>query len=493
MLGPGLLLLLAAALLACCTGETSDNGYKKEIRAFVGDTVTLPCHITITGDIPTMEWIRTEPAEAFAFVYRNGCETFAMKNPVFLYRTNLFLNEVKNGNFSLRISNVQLSDAGKYQCKIVQGKTSKVTNALELFVGAVSEPKLSVVPGARDGVTLQCESNCWFPEPEITFLDDQGNNISAENPKRGEDSRGCFTVTRRAFLPTATNRSERVTCRVHQPQINQTRDTELCIPANYTCSCHVYQIIVVVAVIIIVILSFLVAFSFIKQCRCESKRSSNQHTASRAAKGHDLRNKAGSTENATAKQLRKKIQELESNLDDKEKLIQQLTEKLKDVRSKQSHVVCQHSQPTIDNSPSKSSPDISNPFSPRSHQFPQGNNPNPAASTNNNHPKPDNLPQRKDSKPGISIKNPTLVPLFKRGSDNNSIPARSASDGAASSSVSSASTSEGQPLVRSKSLSESRPHPHGARFQQRYTMSVQVQNRFSSLADLEEDSELLIK
>ncbi len=86
-------------------------------------------------------------------------------------------------------------------------ESSKLTSCIILvFVVAASEPKLSVVPAVDGGVTLQCEASCWFPEPELTFLDEQGNNISAEDPKNNLDSSGCFTVTRRATVQTASNR-----------------------------------------------------------------------------------------------------------------------------------------------------------------------------------------------------------------------------------------------------------------------------------------------
>ena len=74
------------------------------------------------------------------------------------------------------------------------------------FLDAVSEPKLSAVPAVDGGVTLQCEADCWCPQPEITFLDKHGNVISAEEPRTHPDNRGCFNVTRRMTLQTYTSR-----------------------------------------------------------------------------------------------------------------------------------------------------------------------------------------------------------------------------------------------------------------------------------------------
>lgn len=62
-----------------------------------------------------------------------------------------------------------------------------------------------MVLDAGDDVTLLCEASCWSPQPEITFVDAQGQNISAEDPQIDEDSRTrCFTATRRATVRTAS-------------------------------------------------------------------------------------------------------------------------------------------------------------------------------------------------------------------------------------------------------------------------------------------------
>uniref|UniRef100_A0A3B3U254 Ig-like domain-containing protein n=1 Tax=Poecilia latipinna TaxID=48699 RepID=A0A3B3U254_9TELE len=196
------------------------------ITAHVTETVVLPCRITVDGEFPTVEWSKEGLKENITLLYRDGCETFGMKNPAFHYRTNLLLNKLKDGNISQIIYNLRVSDGGRYHCRTRREKQWQVHAVIIL--------KLTVVPSsAGGGVTLECKAECWFPEPDITFHDDEGNEITAEKPTRGPNSTECFTVTRRAVVQTPINR---VTCRVHQRKLNQTKKTEIYIPgiSDYT-------------------------------------------------------------------------------------------------------------------------------------------------------------------------------------------------------------------------------------------------------------------
>lgn len=112
-----------------------EDSAPQKIVAFAGKRITLPCHINASNDLPTLEWSKEGPGDNIAFLYRDGCETHEMKSQDFQHRTNLFINELTNGNISLMISDVQLSDAGRYTCTIVRHKTPMKVVQWELVVG----------------------------------------------------------------------------------------------------------------------------------------------------------------------------------------------------------------------------------------------------------------------------------------------------------------------------------------------------------------------
>ncbi len=215
-----------------------------------------------------------------------------------------------------------------------------------------------------------------------------------------------------------------------------------------------------------------------------SRQSSDRSTTHSNVDVYPQRNQADDDGNVTTEHQRK-IDELMSGLHDKDKIIFRLTQELNDIKSKQSPVVCQHGQPTFDNSPSQSSPDVSEPINLPTHQFPH-DSAESTASTNSNRLKPCHSPQKKDSKPGASIQIPAPRPLMQASSHNDSSPALSTDNGAVPPSSSSPLPSEKWQVVRSMSLSGSRQN--SARPQRRNTFSA-MSNRFSVLGSLSEDSD----
>ncbi|XP_062300801.1 butyrophilin subfamily 3 member A2-like [Scomber scombrus] len=488
-------LVLGAAVLSCCTGKSSVYGAHETIFAFAGGDVILPCSLDITAinDFPTIEWSKEGLHPNVIFLYRDGCETYEMKNRAFEYRTSFVTRELKNGNISLRISNVQLSDAGKYQCmRLWNNPNTRDITKLELVVGAASEPKLTVVSAESGGVTLQCEANCWLPQPEITFLDDQGNDISAEEPKRDQNHAGCYSVRRRVTVQTATNR---VACRVHQPNTNHTRITEILIPADCLTS---YTPIIGAAVGVTILVTMVLCGSavFIWE-RCRKSAEGQKPPVSRQVsdesritlsdnqsflKKGDIADNNG---NDTTEQLRRKVADLESKLRERDKIILKLQNEPK---TRFSPVVCQHSQSTIFRRPSKSSLDATKVLSPPSDLGPEAinvpvdHNPKPVDSTNSNPPNSGNLPQR-----GISRQNSNPSPGRPLHRKRNSSPAIFNYTLSSSSSTNRSKTMLGA-NEHSNSESCKGPRPNAPKPQRRLSSS----NCFFLLAHLSEETEMLV-
>ncbi|MED6243652.1 hypothetical protein ATANTOWER_024369, partial [Ataeniobius toweri] len=207
-------------------GCSCANHLLEQIVTFAGGNVILPCSLKIpdNGDMPTVEWSKEGLKPNVVFLYRNGFETFEMKNPAFEFRTSLFMREVKNGNVSLRISNVRISDEGIYQCLIIQRNGTREAKEMQLVVAALSDPRLSVDSDENGRMTVACEATCWLPAPLMAIVDEKENNITDTVEIQGAHNTECYTVRQTATVQSHKNR---VVCRVEQPQTNQSRTAEI--------------------------------------------------------------------------------------------------------------------------------------------------------------------------------------------------------------------------------------------------------------------------
>lgn len=101
-------------------GQSLLFGPLQSVVAAVGDNVILPCHLEPAEDVTaeTLEWTRSDLDPKLVHVWRAGQDVVKARNVFYKGRTSLFTDELKRGNISLKLSNVQPSDQGTYKCDI---------------------------------------------------------------------------------------------------------------------------------------------------------------------------------------------------------------------------------------------------------------------------------------------------------------------------------------------------------------------------------------
>ncbi|XP_065326276.1 butyrophilin subfamily 2 member A2-like [Pelmatolapia mariae] len=206
-------------------------GPSDPVVAIVGDDTVLPCHLdpAVNAADMTVEWTRSDLTPRFVHVWRDGVELVNKKNEAYMERTSLPINNLKLGDISLKLSKVKLSDRGSYKCfsPALSGQAS-----VELVVGVVSSLVITVMGNSEDSskVVLQCESAGWYPEPELLWLDGEGNLLSAGPTEtlRGPDD--LYTVSSRVTVEK--RHSNNITCRVQQRNTNQSRETHIHVPGK---------------------------------------------------------------------------------------------------------------------------------------------------------------------------------------------------------------------------------------------------------------------
>ncbi|XP_051251488.1 butyrophilin subfamily 2 member A1-like [Dicentrarchus labrax] len=94
-----------------------------------GDDVTLSCSAG-DGSIRAVEWTRPDLEPEYVLFYRNKRSVTTNQHPSFKGRVNLADGEMKDGNVSLVINNVSISDNGTYECRVVTGGSSRHKRAI---------------------------------------------------------------------------------------------------------------------------------------------------------------------------------------------------------------------------------------------------------------------------------------------------------------------------------------------------------------------------
>ncbi|XP_038131923.1 butyrophilin subfamily 3 member A2-like [Cyprinodon tularosa] len=213
-------------LICICSGQSTETTRTQLVTAMVGDDVVLPCHLEVPlkADELEVEWGRLDLNPRFVHQWFEGSENNDDQNIVYKGRTSLFTDRLKDGDASLRLKGVKHSDNGRFRC--YDAKKIDIY-FVDLLVGSISLPGigLAALDESKNGVKLDCSSAGWYPEPEIFWLDGEGNIMSAGPTENLKGPDGLYSISSRVTVEKRHNNN--ITCRVQQKDINQTREKHI--------------------------------------------------------------------------------------------------------------------------------------------------------------------------------------------------------------------------------------------------------------------------
>uniref|UniRef100_A0A4W3HJ83 B30.2/SPRY domain-containing protein n=1 Tax=Callorhinchus milii TaxID=7868 RepID=A0A4W3HJ83_CALMI len=155
------------------------SGPALPVPAIAGSDVVLDCKCST--DLPRegveVRWFRTR-YESPVYLYSEGRDHLGKQDEAYRHRTILFVEEFINGNVSLRLEDVRVSDNGEYTCLVSYARWHEEALIELKVIGLGSQPWIHVDGQHSDGVRLLCVSSGWFPAPEVLWFDDQGNNLT---------------------------------------------------------------------------------------------------------------------------------------------------------------------------------------------------------------------------------------------------------------------------------------------------------------------------
>ncbi|XP_065109289.1 uncharacterized protein [Paramisgurnus dabryanus] len=121
----------------------------------LGDSVDLPCYIDpqLLTDSLKVEWRRSD-SQTLVHLYEDGNIKSDVRHQDYHDRAHFFTEDIKHGNFSLKLKNLREEDKGLYTCTVYSGQESVFTISTKLVLGLLVNQRSFDPLG--DSVVLPC-------------------------------------------------------------------------------------------------------------------------------------------------------------------------------------------------------------------------------------------------------------------------------------------------------------------------------------------------
>ncbi|XDV12400.1 hypothetical protein PO909_001093 [Leuciscus waleckii] len=287
-----LTLLLVSGITDSRSEQYEAVGPADPVFAVAGEEVILPCSVkpSISVVDMTVEWSRLDLKDS-VHLYEDNEDRNTKQIQSYRGRTKLIHEELQRGNASLKLSTVQISDEGRYKC-FIQSKSWFDEVTVDVRVEAVGRPPVITVDGVdrSGGLHLQCESEGWYPEPDLEWLDSEGVSLSSETTETHRNT-DRFSVKHTITV----YHSGKIHCRVKLR--HHMLETLMNTTNNMFISWRTSVILISVIVVLVVIAGILIAVFVHKhrahdelqneKSRIQNEKSRIQNEKSRIQHEHD--------------------------------------------------------------------------------------------------------------------------------------------------------------------------------------------------------------
>ncbi|XP_051781990.1 butyrophilin subfamily 2 member A2-like [Erpetoichthys calabaricus] len=142
------------------------------VLVFLGEDVTLPASLSpvISAQRFEVRWFRDD-FDSPVLLYQTLQIRPERQMQAYKGRTALFLKELQNGNVSLRLQDVRVSDGGLYKCFVDSGPWNEevhITLKVEVLGG---QPSISINSTEYQQTRLECKADKWGATPDVTWRD----------------------------------------------------------------------------------------------------------------------------------------------------------------------------------------------------------------------------------------------------------------------------------------------------------------------------------
>uniref|UniRef100_A0A3P8QRQ7 Ig-like domain-containing protein n=1 Tax=Astatotilapia calliptera TaxID=8154 RepID=A0A3P8QRQ7_ASTCA len=134
-----------ALLLSGITLSEMKCQVASELIVNPGQDAPLQCQGPRDAEITLLEWNRADlKSDDYVFLYRNQRPYENYQHESFKGRVNLMDPSMKDGNVSVTLRNVKLTDTGTYKCQITTKETESVVHECSISLKVTTSGKFSL-------------------------------------------------------------------------------------------------------------------------------------------------------------------------------------------------------------------------------------------------------------------------------------------------------------------------------------------------------------
>ncbi|XP_073167985.1 butyrophilin-like protein 2 isoform X4 [Lepidochelys kempii] len=201
-------------------------GPDQPVIATVGEEIVLPCHLSPKMSAENMEvtWFRSQ-LSPFVHRYSDGKDQYGQQMSEYQRRTELFKDDLTDGNVALRIFNIRPSDEGQYSCFVQEGMDYEEAQ-LELKVSASgTAPHISVEDYQDGGIRVVCRLVGWYPQPEVLWRDASGQHLPSLSETNSKEANELFDIENSIVI--TENSHQNLSCVVKSTHTNRKKESTL--------------------------------------------------------------------------------------------------------------------------------------------------------------------------------------------------------------------------------------------------------------------------
>ncbi|XP_072493697.1 butyrophilin-like protein 2 isoform X2 [Notamacropus eugenii] len=222
-----------AGFLGILVIRTSDHftviGPAEPILVKLNEDVLLPCHLSpkMSAEHMELSWFRSHFSDA-VFVYRNGKAQDEEQAVEYRGRIELVKDTIAEGNVTLRIRSVRLSDSGQYWCRFQENLEYGEAKSEVIVTSLGTAPHIRMERPVNKRIRLVCTSRGWFPEPQAKW-----RYVGREEPLSSKTQilviDGLFHVEMSLMIREDSS-GRNVSCSIYNPILDEEKVSFIYIP-----------------------------------------------------------------------------------------------------------------------------------------------------------------------------------------------------------------------------------------------------------------------